>query len=81
MLLLIFEKGHGQKNCVRCFKIRKYAFFNIWKNDEEKSGASLLRLVSILFLIVEKAMSKRTVPGILRLVSMPFNVIINVITF
>ena len=37
MLLLIFQKEDGQKNCVRYFKIRKYAFFNIWKNDEEKA--------------------------------------------
>ena len=58
MLFLIFEKGDEQKNCARYFEIRKYAFFNFWKGDEQK-----------------------TVPGILRFVSMLFNLIINVIIF
>ena len=34
----------------------------------------------MLFLVFEKGMSKKTVPGILRFVSMLFNLIINVIT-
>ena len=33
---------------------------------------SILRLVSMLFFIIEKGMSKKTVPGILRFVSMFF---------
>ena len=36
----------------------------------------ILRFVSTLFLIFEKAMSKKIAPGILRFVSMLFNAII-----
>ena len=49
------------------------------------SGSSVkrdvLRFVSMLFLIFEKAMSKKIAPGILRFVSILFNVIINIIIF
>ena len=41
----------------------------------------VLRFVSMLFLIFEKEMSKKTGSGIFRFVSMLFNVIINVIIF
>ena len=41
----------------------------------------ILRFVSMLFLIFEKAMSKKIVPGILRFVNILFDLIINVIVF
>ena len=41
------------------FKIRKHAFFNIWKRGEQKNCARNFRFVSTLFLIFEKEMSKK----------------------
>ena len=36
MLFLIIEKGMNKKeHCFRIFKIRIYAFSNIWKRDEQ----------------------------------------------
>ena len=42
----------------------------------KKIALGILRFVSMLFLIFEKAMNKKTALGILRFVSMLFNVII-----
>ena len=44
-----FGKSEEQKTCGRNFQIRKYAFFNIWKSDEQKVVSEILRFVSMLF--------------------------------
>ena len=51
MLFLIFEKGDEQRNCARYFEICKYAFFNIWKGDEQKKQTvpGILKFISMLF--------------------------------
>ena len=51
------------------------------KGDEQKNCARYFEIRKYAFLIFEKGMSKKTVPGILRFVSMLFNLIINVIIF
>ena len=63
-LLLLVLKG--------CFEIRKYSFCNIWKRGWAKKMPGILRFVSMLFLIFEKGMCKKTVPGILRFVNILF---------
>ena len=61
--------------------VHKYAFINIWKRNEQKNYArdfiyfkkpliktiapGILRFVSMLLLIFEKGMSKKSTPGIL----------------
>ena len=41
----------SKKNCARNFQFRKYAFFNIWKSDEQKSCASYFQISKYAFLI------------------------------
>ena len=50
--------------------------FNIWKRNKQKIALGFLGLVSMLFLIFEKEMSKKIAPGFLEFVSMFFNLII-----
>ena len=38
-----------QKNFSTLFQIRKYAFFNIWKSDEQKFVPGIFRFGSMLF--------------------------------
>ena len=59
MLFLIFEKKNEQKNCARNFKIRKYAFFNIWESDEQKNCAKNFKIRKYSFLIFEKRWAKK----------------------
>ena len=66
ILFLIFEKGNKQKNCVRYFEIRKYAFLIF---EKVKNCA---RICKYSFLIFEKGNKQKRVPGILGFVSMLF---------
>ena len=54
-----------QENCPSNFKIRNYAFFHIWKSDEQKHAQRILRVVSF-------NISKRDKLAILRFVSKLF---------
>ena len=65
------KRGYA-KNFVSSFEIHKFSFFNILKQDKPKAAPGILRLVSMLFLIFEKRISKKAVPGVLRFVSMHF---------
>ena len=58
------------KNCATNFKIRWYAFFNIWKINKQKNWAMCFQICKYAFLTFEKRMSKKIVSGILRFVSM-----------
>ena len=54
MLFLMFEKGDKQKNCVRCFEIRKYAFLIFEKGNEQKNCARYFEIRKYTFLIFKK---------------------------
>ena len=57
-----------------------YAFFSIWKGDEQKNCAGYFEICKYAFFnIWKRGWAKKIVPGILRFVSMLFNLIINVI--
>ena len=75
-------KENKQKNFTRCFEIRKYAFFNIWKREKLKNCASYFEILkfaffniwkgnnqNMLFLIFQKGIRKKTVLGLLELIS------------
>ena len=49
---------------------------NIWKGDEQKNCLRYFEICKYAFLIFEKAYEQKIVLGILRFVSMVFNVII-----
>ena len=72
MRFLIFEKGMSNKSCARNFKIRKYAFLNIFKKYGQKNCARDLKIPQYAFLIFEKGISKRVAPGMLKFISMLF---------
>ena len=75
-------KINEQNDWLRNIQIRKYNFFNIWKSNEQKNCSRNFQIRKYAFFFkFEKAMSKKTVPEIFRLISMLFNVIINVIIF
>ena len=70
---MIFEKRDEQKNCVRNFQIRKYAFLIFEKKwMSKKIAPGILRFVSTLFSYFKKRMSKKIAPEIFRFVSMLF---------
>ena len=72
ILFLIFETRMRKKNPAKCFKIRKDIFFNISKIDEQKNCSRNFKIRKYAFLIFEKGMSKKILPGDLRFVSMLF---------
>ena len=53
-------------------KIRKYVFLIFKKGHKQKNCARYFEIRKYAFLIFEKGMSKKTVPGILRFISMFF---------
>ena len=72
MLFLIFEKGDKKKNCARYFETRKYAFLIFEKGDKQNNCARYFEIRKYFFLIFEKEHKQKTVPGILRFVSILF---------
>ena len=71
-LLFWYLKKEWVKNCVKFFRICKYALFNIWERSKQKISSGFLGFVSILFLIFEEGMSEKIASGFLGLVSRPF---------
>ena len=72
MLVVIFEKGMTEKNCVRNFKVSNYAFFNIGKSDEHKNCAANFQICKCPFLLFDQGMSEKFELGILGFVSVLF---------
>ena len=73
ILLLIFEKGDGQKLDQVLFQICKYTFLIFGKGDKPKNWPwFFLRFVNILLLIFEKGDPQKIGQGFWRFVSILF---------